>query len=122
MPAVIPVTVPPEADFVPCQYVETVLEGDPREREYLYLTTPDGSYTVGVWEAQPYTERIDSYAGDEFCYVIRGQVSLTDTDGTVRTFGEGSAFTVQAGWAGQWRVDKPFLKYFALSVPPAAPR
>src|SRR3978361_69518 len=65
---------PPEEELVPCQYVspEGLIDGDPQEREFLYLTTPDGSFTVGVWEAQPYTERIDSYFGDEFCSVIRG--------------------------------------------------
>ena len=36
---------PPAGELVPCQYVspEGLLDGDPREREYLYLTTPDGS-------------------------------------------------------------------------------
>jgi hypothetical protein len=42
MPAVIPMAVPPEADFVPCQYAADVTDGDPQEREYLYLITPDG--------------------------------------------------------------------------------
>jgi uncharacterized protein len=119
MPAVIPMPLPSEAGLVPCEYAQHVLDGDPREREYVYLTTPDGSYTVGVWEAQPYTERIDSYPGNEFCYVVRGQVTLTGSDGSAQTFAEGDTFTVQAGWAGEWRVDKPFMKYFALSVPSA---
>ncbi len=117
MPAVIPMPVPPEADLVPCQYAQHVLEGDPQEREYLFLAAPDGSYTVGVWAAQPYTERIDSYPGDECCHVIRGRVTLTDADGSARTFTEGDTFTVEAGWAGEWRVDEPFMKYFALSIP-----
>jgi hypothetical protein len=108
--------VPPEADLAPCQYAQHVLDGDPREREHLFLTTPDGGYTVGVWAAQPYAERIDCYAGDEFCHVIRGQVTLTGTDGAAQTFAEGDTFTVEAGWAGEWRVDKPFMKYFALSI------
>jgi uncharacterized cupin superfamily protein len=81
------------------------------------LTTPDGTFSVGVWEAQPYAERIDSYFGDEFCYVIRGQVTLIGKDGSAQTFVQGDSFTMEAGWAGEWRVDKPFLKYFALSTP-----
>ena len=24
---------------------------------------------------------------------------------------------LEAGWTGQWRVDEPFLKFFALSTP-----
>jgi uncharacterized cupin superfamily protein len=46
-------------------------------------------------------------------------VTLPGTDGTTHSFGEGSSFTVPAGWAGEWRVDQPFMKYFALSIPPA---
>jgi uncharacterized protein len=74
---------PPGAELVPCQYVspDGLIEGDPQEREYLYLTSPDGTFSVGVWEAQPYS------------------------------------FTMEAGWAGEWRVDKPFMKYFAVSTP-----
>jgi uncharacterized protein len=49
--------------------------------------------------------------------VIRGQVTLVGKDGSVQTFVEGDSFTMEAGWAGEWRVDKPFMKYFALSAP-----
>jgi uncharacterized cupin superfamily protein len=114
---------PPGAELVPCQYVspEGLIEGDPEEREYLYLASRDGTFSVGVWEAQPYAERIDSYVGDEFCYVIRGQVTLTGTDGSAQTFVQGDSFTMEAGWAGEWRVDKPFMKYFALSAPRSGP-
>jgi uncharacterized cupin superfamily protein len=110
---------PPGEELVPCQYVspDGLIEGDPQEREYLYLTSPDGTFSVGVWEAQPYAERIDSYFGDEFCYVIRGQVTLIGKDGAAQTFVQGDSFTMEAGWAGEWRVDEPFMKYFALSTP-----
>ena len=119
MTSVIPVTLPAEDELVACQYAVDVTGGDPREREHVYFAAPDGSFTVGLWEAQPYAETIAAYPGDEFCSVIRGQVTLTDADGTARTFAEGDTFTVQAGWTGEWRVDKPFMKYFALSVPQA---
>ncbi len=122
MPSVIPGTVPAAAEFVPCHYAVDVIDGDPQEREYVYFAAPDDRFTVGLWEAQPFTERIASYPGDEFCHVVRGQVTLTDADGTSRTFGEGSSFTIQAGWAGEWRVDKPFMKYFVLSIPQTAAR
>jgi uncharacterized cupin superfamily protein len=112
---------PPGAELTPCSYVspEGLLEGDPQEREHLYLTTPDGSYTVGVWEAQPYAERMDGYVGNEFCTVLRGRLTLTSDDGTSQAFGEGDSFVMEAGWSGEYRVDEPLLKYFALSVPRA---
>ena len=39
--------------------------------------------------------------------------------GVTETFGEGDSFVVAAGWSGVYRVDKPFLKHFALAVPTA---
>lgn len=66
LPGVIPITLPPEADLVPCRYAVDITDGDPREREYVFFAAPDGSFTVGLWEAQPHAENIASYAGDEF--------------------------------------------------------
>jgi hypothetical protein len=114
---------PPGAELSPSRYVpsDAVLDGDPQEHEHLYFTSPDGTYTVGVWQAQPYSEQVAAYPGDEFCHVIRGQVTLVDTDGFEQTFAEGDSFVVEAGWQGVWRVDRPFLKYFALCTRPQPP-
>ncbi|WP_418061262.1 cupin domain-containing protein [Pimelobacter simplex] len=111
---------PPEAELTPCSYVaaDAIVDGDPQEREHLYLTTPDGSYTVGVWEAQPYAERFDGYVGNEFCTVLRGRLTLTSDDGTTQTFTAGDSYVMEKGWSGEFRVEEPFLKSFALSVTP----
>lgn len=110
---------PQHDELIPCNYVtaENLLEGDPQERAYIYLSTDDSSFTVGVWEAQPHSERIDSYPGDEFCHVIHGRLTLEEADGTSQTFTAGDSFTLKAGWAGVWKVEEPFMKYFAMSVP-----
>jgi len=112
---------PPGAELTPCHYVaaEGLIDGDPQEREYLYLTTPDNSYTVGIWEAQPYSERITGYPGNEFCTVLQGELTLQGDDGVTETFTEGDSFVLEAGWSGIYRVDKPFMKYFALAIPQA---
>lgn len=110
---------PASEEMTPCEYVrpEGILYGDPQEREYVYLATPDGSFTAGVWEAQPYSERIEGYPGNEYCQVIRGKVTLTDTDGTSQTFATGDSFVLDARWSGTWTVEEPFMKYFAISIP-----
>jgi len=43
-------------------------------------------------------------------------------NGSAQTFAEGGTSTVEACWAGEWRVDKPFMKYFALSIAQAGAR
>ncbi len=110
---------PPGVELTPCSYVDTagLLAGDPQEREHVYLSTSDGAYTVGVWEAQPYSEQITGYPCHEFCTVIRGSVTLTTNGGQPQTFRAGDSFTIGAGWGGTWTVDEPLLKLFAASIP-----
>ncbi|MET7518653.1 cupin domain-containing protein [Streptomyces sp. NPDC005480] len=51
----------------------------------------------------------------ERCRSIRaGRVILTTDDGTSHTFSVGDAFTIAAGWPGDYRVDEPLLKQFAF--------
>ncbi len=44
-------------------------------------------------------------------------MTLTLHDGQAQTFRAWDSFTIEADWTGQWRVDEPFLKFFALSIP-----
>ncbi|MBR7826993.1 DUF861 domain-containing protein [Actinospica sp. MGRD01-02] len=115
MPSVKPASA--DVKFTPCAYVtaETLIEGDPQEREHTYFAR-DG-FVIGAWEAQPYTEHIDAYPSDEFCTVLRGSVTLTADEGESHTFKAGESFTIEAGWAGTWRVHEPFLKLFAAASP-----
>jgi uncharacterized protein len=83
----------------------------------LFLTTDGDRHTVGLWEAQPYLEQVDSYPGNEYCAVLKGSVTLTDRAGQSRTFGIGDHFVMEAGWHGTWRVNEPFVKFLVLSEP-----
>jgi hypothetical protein len=40
MPSVIPATLPAAGEFAPCHYAVDVIDGDPQEREYVYLHGP----------------------------------------------------------------------------------
>ncbi len=44
-------------------------------------------------------------------------MTLTAHDRQAQTFRAGDSFIIEAGCTGQWRVDEPFLKFFALSTP-----
>lgn len=102
--------------MTPSAYVtpETLRDGDPREREAIHLASDDEKFVVGSWEAQPYTEFIESYPGDEYARVLTGSVTLTGDDGVAHTFSSGDAFTLRRGWRGEYRVTEPLLKQFAL--------
>lgn len=112
-----------EADLLqamaPCAYAtaENVISGTPNESDFVQLTSADGKFTIGSWRADPHVEVVEGYGGDEYTRVIEGRITLTDTDGTVHSYGPGEAFTIAAGWCGQYRVEEPTLKQFAFYTP-----
>ncbi|UOQ89152.1 cupin domain-containing protein [Agromyces endophyticus] len=91
---------------------EALRTGDPHECELSHLVSADGRFVVGIWSAEPYSEHVDSYGGYEYTRVIEGRVTLTDTDGVIRSFGPGDAFTIEPGWSGEYRVDERLMKQF----------
>ena len=107
------------AAMTPSAYVtaDTLRAGDPREHEMVHLSSGDEKFTVGSWRAEPYREFIECYPGDEYTRVLEGSVTLTSDDGVAHTFGPGDAFTLTRGWRGEYRVDEPLLKQFAIYVP-----
>ena len=103
----------------PCSYVttETLREGDPQERDLIHLSSEDGKFTIGSWRAEPYSEFIESYPGDEFARVLEGSVTLTGDDGVAQTLSAGDAFAMRRGWRGEYRVTETLTKQFALYIP-----
>ncbi len=91
--------------------------GDPAETSLEHVRSRDGRFEVGVWTAQPYAEQVDRHDGYEYSLLLEGTVTLTDTDGTTRTYRAGDAFTVEPGWAGEYRVDEPVIKQFVFYDP-----
>ncbi|MDJ0394855.1 cupin domain-containing protein [Rhodococcus sp. G-MC3] len=117
-PALIPVGSRLIEKMAPSSYVtaETLRSGDPQETEAVHLTSADSKFLTGSWSAQPYTEFIESYPGDEYTRVLEGSVTLTTDGGTPRTFTAGEAFTLTKGWRGEYRVNEPLVKQFAIYV------
>ncbi len=105
--------------MTPCAYVtpESLREGDPRESDLTHLSSADTKFTVGSWRAEPYSEYIESYPGDEYARVLEGSVTLTGDDGVAQTFSAGDAYTMRRGWCGEFRVTETLTKQFALYIP-----
>ncbi|MGW3950268.1 cupin domain-containing protein [Streptomyces sp. NPDC004752] len=104
------------AEMRPSHYVtaDALRSGSPNEQESNHLTSSDGRLSVGTWRAEPYSEYIDSYPGDEYTRILEGRVTLVGDDGETRTFTAGDAFVIAAGWRGEYRVDETLLKQFAF--------
>jgi len=110
---------PSETGMQPCQFVDpaTVIEGNLSETGHNYFTDVTGRINAGVWECSAYTERIESYPVDEFCYVLKGGVVITVDGEPAQTYKEGDAFMMQRGTKGFWHVPKVFRKYYVIVEP-----
>ena len=51
----------------------------------------------------------------EFCYLIEGEVRLSDLDGNYSEFSAGDAFVVEPGFEGTWESKTTVRKYFVIA-------
>ncbi|GEM_PF-1025139 len=93
---------------------DTIVEGAAHPLGYTAYTDPSGVFTVGVWACDPGTLAINDLAIDEACYLIKGEVIITDSDGNMERFIAGEAFLLQRGFVGTWHMPGPILKYNAM--------
>jgi uncharacterized cupin superfamily protein len=71
----------------------------------------DQKFSSGVFSSTAGYVEFDSYAADEFCYIVSGEATLTAADGTVTKLAAGDAITVPKGWKGRWDTSG-YTKYF----------
>jgi uncharacterized cupin superfamily protein len=81
---------------------------------YTAYTDPSGVFTAGVWACDAGTLEITDLAIDEACYLIRGEVVITDSHGNSERFVAGEAFLLPRGFVGTWHMPGPILKYNAM--------
>jgi uncharacterized cupin superfamily protein len=88
--------------------------GATKPRAYTAYTDPSGVFTVGVWACDAGTLAINDLAIDEACYLIDGEVVITDANGNTERFVAGDAFLLKRGFVGTWHMPRPILKYNAM--------
>jgi uncharacterized cupin superfamily protein len=76
----------------------------------------DHEFASGVFSSTAGYAEFDSYAADEFCYIVSGEATLTAADGTVTKLKAGDAITVPKGWKGRWDT-RGYTKYFVSYRP-----
>lgn len=72
----------------------------------------DRGITLGIWACNAGAVDIQGHAADEACFVMRGSVTLTDSDGRSETFGPGDGFLLPRGFRGTWSQSDDFAKMF----------
>ena len=85
--------------------VKKVTEGGSTALEADTYTSPDKKFQTGAYQAGPeHLDIKDGYPTDEFFYVLKGSIKLTDATG-VQVIGPGEAVTIPKGWKGRWDSD-----------------
>jgi uncharacterized cupin superfamily protein len=93
---------------------DTAIEGATRPRGYTAYTDPSGVFTAGVWACDAGTLEIVDLAIDEACYLIEGEVIITDSHGHSERFVAGEAFLLKRGFVGSWHMPVAIRKYNAM--------
>jgi uncharacterized cupin superfamily protein len=99
---------------VPHDPTDTPVEGAGSPKAYIAYADTTGQLTAGVWACDAGTLEINNLPFDEVCFVIDGEVEVTDDKGISGTFGEGDAFVLHKGFTGTWRMPRPFRKFNAI--------
>lgn len=99
----------------------TTLTKGQEEASSLLWTSADGRTKIGVWECTPGQFTADRTAAGEYCHIISGRASVTNTDGKCkREIGPGDLLVLPQGWAGEWVIHKHMRKLFVISASPDA--
>ena len=93
---------------------DTPIDGATTPLAHTAYTDPSGVFTAGVWACDAGTLRIDDLAMDEACYLIEGEVIISDSHGNTERFVAGEAFLLHRAFVGTWHMPVPIRKYNAM--------
>lgn len=91
-----------------------VVSGDPKATADAEFTDPSGRLKAGIAAYESSAIRLDGYPYDEYCFVLTGELIVTDADGTTETYGPGDAFLMPRGFQGTWNMPQGLRKYFVI--------
>lgn len=108
----------PDGTFLPTTVhdaSDTPIEGAANPLGYTAYTAPTaGIFTAGVWACDAGTLEIQELAIDEACFLIEGEVVISDCLGNSEHFRAGEAFLLRKGFTGTWHMPVPIRKYNAM--------
>ena len=71
----------------------------------------DQRFSSGLFSSSAGYAEFDSYAADEFCYIVSGEATVTSADGTATKLKAGDAISIPKGWKGRWDTSG-YTKYY----------
>jgi len=82
-------------------------------KEELSFTNKDESFQIGLWEGTE-GEIPASWNYDEFMYVLRGSIEMTDTAGKTVIINANEGVMVPTGWEGVFSVQETVAKIWII--------
>lgn len=94
---------------------DVLFSGNGDTKMSIPFTSSDSSVISGIWSSEAFSKRKVHPDEMEFCYLIEGQVKLSDLEGNSSVFHAGDAFVVEPGFEGTWESETPVRKYFVIA-------
>lgn len=93
----------------------TLLNGNGITTAWSFFEAEKSSVHCGIWESEPFS-KLKSHPDEmEFCYLIEGQVKISDRHGNSSEFNAGDAFVVEPGFDGVWESLTRVRKYYVIA-------
>ena len=113
---------PPGADMVRMQLDPADFQSNlPEQFVHIYYQDEALGLTVGVWTTTSMQEAFGPYPGDEFMWVLEGQVAMIDGDGNETLVKPGETFCIRNAIPISWKQVGFLRKFYMTYADPNAP-
>jgi len=92
----------------------------PEQYVHVYYEDADLGLSVGVWTTTTMQEAFGPYPGDEFMWVLEGQVAMVDGDGNATPVKSGETFCIRNAIPISWKQDGFLRKFYMTYANPNA--
>ena len=97
----------------------TTLTAGQKEASSVLWTSANRCTTLGVWECMPGHFTADRTGGGEYCHILAGRATVSNSDGSgAREIGPGDLLVLPRGWTGQWVIHEHMRKLFVIDTSP----
>jgi uncharacterized cupin superfamily protein len=86
----------------------------PEQHLHVYFEDEALGLSAGVWTTTDMQEAFGPYPGDEFMFLLEGQVAMIDGDGNATNVRQGEAFYIRNGIPISWK-QAGFLRKFYMT-------
>ena len=112
---------PADADLQKMQLDPAEFQSDlPEQHLHVYYENEELGLSVGVWTTTSMQEAFGPYPGDEFMWVLEGEVRMVDSDGNETLVKPGETFCIRNAIPISWKQVGFLRKFYMTFADPKA--